>query len=103
MVILWAHYAVPTPGTQQKSLHTFAVFTYYSSLTAHEQTQHAPRATGTSLAHACAIPYIYVCMYVKIRRHQHTRVHAHTDPRRNTRAIPIHDDDDDNIYIYISI
>jgi len=23
----------------------------------------------------------YVCMYVKIRRHQHTRVHAHTGPR----------------------
>ena len=21
---------------------------------------------------------MYVCMYVKIRRHQHTRVHAHT-------------------------
>jgi len=25
---------------------------------------------------------VYVCMYVKIRRHQHARVHAHTGPRR---------------------
>jgi len=32
----------------------------------------------------------YVCMYVKIRRHQHTRVHAHTGPRRHTRAPACH-------------
>ena len=34
--------------------------------------------------------YAYVCMYVKIRRHQHTRVHAHTGPRRHTRAPVCH-------------
>jgi len=33
---------------------------------------------------------LYVCMYVKIRRHQHTRVHAHTGPRRHTRAPACH-------------
>ena len=34
---------------------------------------------------------MYVCMYVKIRRHQHTRVHAHTaGPRRHTRAPACH-------------
>ena len=32
---------------------------------------------------------MYVCMYVKIRRHQHTRVHAHTGPRRHTNIIII--------------
>jgi len=32
----------------------------------------------------------YVCMYVKIRRHQHTRVHAHTGPRRHARAPACH-------------
>jgi len=36
------------------------------------------------------IMYMYVCMYVKIRRHQHTRVHAHTGPRRHTRAPACH-------------
>jgi len=28
----------------------------------------------------------YICMYVKIRRHQHTRIHAHIGPRRHARA-----------------
>jgi len=36
----------------------------------------------TSKGYAC----MYVCMYVKIRRHQHTRAHAHTGPRRHARA-----------------
>jgi len=34
--------------------------------------------------------HMYVCMYVKIRRHQHTRVHAHTGPRRHARAPACH-------------
>jgi len=35
---------------------------------------------------------VYVCMHVKIRRHQHTRVHAHahTGPRRHARAPACH-------------
>jgi len=33
---------------------------------------------------------VYVCMYVKIRRHQHTRVHAYTGPRRHTKAPACH-------------
>jgi len=32
--------------------------------------------------------YRYICMYVKIRRHQHTRVHAHTDSRQARGATP---------------
>ena len=35
-------------------------------------------------------PLLYVCMYVKIRRHQHTRVHAHTGPRHHARAPACH-------------
>jgi len=31
--------------------------------------------------------YFYVCMYVKIRRHQHTRVHAHTGPHYHYESL----------------